>query len=191
MKKVLFYILTAALLSSSSTVWAQSSAPIEYSERVPVDNTNKGSLYRRGLDWAQNHFAYTPTSEFKTDPSTGSIRVIGTSKVKPVNAAGKDQISIVRFEFIFNCTSQGYTYSVGSFRYVPDPKKNPNQTISLDEYLSELAADKNIDKSHNDRRVAAQANALASEIAMNFRSFMNTIPTIEDGSVGLPANSGE
>ncbi|UOQ72806.1 hypothetical protein [Hymenobacter cellulosilyticus] len=57
----------------------------------------------------------------------------------------------------------------------------------LSDYITRLAAEKSNGKTFNDRRVTAQANNIASEAAMSFRSFMNTMPAAEEGGVGVPS----
>jgi hypothetical protein len=188
MKKVLFSLLFAGLVATASPVLAQDGpgASVSYSENVLAEDTGKEVLYKRALDWSQNHFAYGPKTGAKSDPATGMVRVTGTGKVKPVTTAGKEQEQVVRFDFVFRASDKGYEYSVGSFRLVPDPKK-PEETVMLSDYIAQLATEKGNGKTFNDRRVTAQANALASEAAMNFRSYMNTMPSAEESTVGVPA----
>jgi hypothetical protein len=88
------------------------------------------------------------------------------------------------FEFTFRATDQGYTYNVGSFRIYPNPKE-PENSLLLTEYIAEISADKATERTKNDRRVTAQANAIANDVALSFRSFMNTMDAREDGHVGL------
>ncbi|MBX0291456.1 DUF4468 domain-containing protein [Hymenobacter sp. HSC-4F20] len=184
MKKVLLGLLVSGMLALAPGVWAQADAPapIEYSERVPSEGAGKTALYRRALDWTQNKFTYGPKSGLKAEEGAGAVRVTGTGKVKKVDGKGKEQDVTVLFDFVFRANDNGYEYSVGSFRVVPDPKQ-PAQVISFDEYRSELRADKANDRTHNDRRVTAQANSLASEAAMSFRSYMNSTPA--EGQVGV------
>ncbi|MCC3156627.1 DUF4468 domain-containing protein [Hymenobacter sp. 15J16-1T3B] len=162
-------------------------APIEYTERVPADNYGIATLHARAADWVDHHFAYGPKTNFVSDAAAGTVSVLGTIKLKPVDSKGQPLERTARFEFNFKATEQGYTYSVSNFKVIPDAQQ-PGQLVNFDAYLSLLRAEKNNDKNKNDRRVRAQANALASEIAMSFRSYMNQIPTAEDGSVGLPAS---
>ncbi|RAK68224.1 DUF4468 domain-containing protein [Hymenobacter edaphi] len=162
-------------------------APVEYTERVPAENYGQPTLHARANDWADHHFAYGPKTNFVSDAATGTVSVQGTIKLKPVDNKGQNLERTARFDFNFKATDQGYTYSVSNFRVIPDAQQ-PGQLVSLDAYLSLLRAEKNNDKTKNDRRVRAQANAVASDIAMSFRSYMNQIPTAEDGSVGLPAS---
>ncbi|GGG27509.1 DUF4468 domain-containing protein [Hymenobacter glacieicola] len=184
MKKVLLGLLVSGMLALAPEVKAQADAPapIEYSERVPADGAGKTALYRRALDWTQNKFAYGPKSGMKADEGTGTVRVTGTSKVKRVDNKGKDQEVTVLFDFVFRANDNGYEYTVGSFRVVPDPKQ-PSQIITFDEYRTELRADKNNEKTHNERRLTAQTSSLASEAAMSFRSYMNSTPA--EGHVGV------
>jgi hypothetical protein len=190
MKKVLLGLTFAGLLLLTPAVRAQNAATIEYSEKVAADDQDKEVLYRRALDWTENHFAYGPKADLKFDPATGTVRVAGTGKVKPVTPAGKEIEQVVRFEFVFHATDSGYDYTVGTFSQVPDPKK-PGERVPLTEYLTQLSTEKASARTFNERRVAAQANALASEVAMSFRSYMNSIPAGAEGTVGLPATDKE
>ncbi|MBB4599744.1 hypothetical protein HNQ93_000776 [Hymenobacter luteus] len=184
MKKVLLGWLLIGMLALAPEAWAQSDAPtsIEYSERVPAEGAGKMALYRRALDWSQNKFAYKPASGLKTEEGAGAVRITGTSKLKRVDTKGKDQEVAVLFDFVFRANDNGYEYSVNSFRVMPDPKQ-PTQIISFDEYRSELRAEKSNDRTHNDRRLTAQAVSLASEAAMSFRSYMNSTPA--EGHIGV------
>ena len=184
MKNLLLSLLMCGLLLASFTTRAQSAAPapVEYSERVPAEGAGSTALYRRSLDWTENRFAYGPKSNKKADAATGTVRLTGTGKVKPVDGKGREQEITVLFDFTFRANDNGYEYSVGSFRVIPDPGQ-PSQTMPLDAYLLELRNDKNNERTHNERRVTAQANSLASEAAMAFRSYMNSQPT--DVNVGL------
>lgn len=185
MKKILPLLgMLFALLAFPAA--AQDDAPIEYAERVPADSYGKATLHARAADWADHHFAYGPKTNFQSDAAAGTVSVQGTLKLKPVDNKGQDQERAARFDFTFKATDEGYTYTVNNFRVAPDPAQ-PTQLINLEAYQSLLRAEKNNDKTKNDRRVRAQANALASDIAMSFRSYMNQIPAAEDGSVGLPA----
>ncbi|SHJ66636.1 protein of unknown function [Hymenobacter daecheongensis DSM 21074] len=187
MKKVLLGFVFAALLLTAPTAQAQDAARIEYSEQVPADELGRDALYRRALDWAENHFGYGPKTDLKFVPDAGVVRVTGTGKVKPVSPSGKEQPQVVRFDFAFKATDTGYSYSIDSFRLVPDPNK-PTEQIPLADYLTQLSTEKAAARTFNERRVTAQANSLASEIAMSFRSYMNSIPAGAEGTVGLPAN---
>lgn len=190
MKKVLFGLLLAGLVAGTpAAAQAQDGTTVSYSENVPAEEVGKDVLYQRALDWTQNHFAYGPKTGAKADAATGLVRVTGTGKVKPVATNGKEQEQIIRFEFVFRATDKGYEYSVGSFRLVPTDPKKPEEAIMLSDYIAQLAASKGNSKTFNDRRVTAQANALASEAAMSFRSFMNTMPAAEESVLGMPANN--
>jgi hypothetical protein len=184
MKHLLLGLLLCGMMLFSLSTQAQSDAPapVEYSERVPADGAGRTALYRRALDWTENHFAYGPKSNQKADATAGTLHLTGIGKVKPVDNKGREQDITVLFDFTFRANDNGYEYSVGSFKVIPDPKQ-PTQTKSLDEYLTELHADKNNERTHNERRVTAQATSLASEAAMAFRSFMNSQPA--EGNVGL------
>jgi hypothetical protein len=184
MKNALLSLIFCGLLSFSFVAQAQSDAPapVEYSERVPSEGAGSTALYRRALEWTENHFAYGPKSGQKADATANTLRLTGTSKVKPVDKKGREQVITILFDFTFRATDNGYEYSVGSFRAVTDPEQ-PGQTMPLDAYIMQLRAEKSNDQTHNDRRVTAQANSVASEAAMSFRSFMNSQPA--DGNVGL------
>lgn len=71
---------------------------------------------------------------------------------------------------------------------VPDAQQ-PTVTVALDEYVSQLSQERTNARTHNNRRVTAQASAVASDAASAFRSYMNSQPVVEDGKVGLPANA--
>ena len=176
MKKVLLSILLAGSFALPQAVHAQAPAPVNYTEQVVVEGAGRSSLYARALDWAQHKFTYAPTSALVADPTSSAIRVTGTGTLKPVDDRGKDQSLTVLFTFRFQATDNGYTYYVSSFEVVPDPK-SPTQKVPLEEYQAELRTGRNNAKTHNDRRLGAQANSLASEAAMSFRSFMNSQPT--------------
>ncbi|RSK37275.1 DUF4468 domain-containing protein [Hymenobacter metallilatus] len=184
MKKVLLGLLVSGMLALAPEVWAQSTAPVpvEYSERVPAEGAGRTMLYNRALDWAQNKFSYKPTSNLKTTEAAGLIRITGTGTLKQVDNKGKDQPLTVLFDFVFQASDNGYTYTVGSFQVAPDPKQ-PSQLVAFDEYRALLQAERNNDKTRNDRRITAQANSMASEAAMSFRSYMNSQPA--EGHVGL------
>lgn len=185
MKKILPLLgMLFALLAFPAA--AQDDAPIEYAERVPADSYGKATLQARATDWTTNHFAYGPKTNLRSN-ADGTVSVQGTVKLKPVDNKGQNLERAARFDFTFKATDEGYSYAVNNFRVAPDPAQ-PEQLVNLDAYLALLRAEKNNDKTKNDRRVRAQANSLASDIAMSFRSYMNQIPAAEDGSVGLPAS---
>ncbi|TGE27389.1 DUF4468 domain-containing protein [Hymenobacter metallicola] len=191
MKKVLFGLLLAGLVATAPAALAQSSGTaVSYTENVLAEEAGKDVLYRRALDWMENHFAYGPKTGAKSDAAAGMVRVTGTGKVKPVATNGKEQEQVIRFDFVFRASDKGYEYSVGSFRVIADPKK-PEEAVMLSDYIAQLATEKGNSKTNNDRRVTAQANALASEAAMSFRSYMNTMPAAEESTVGLPASDKE
>lgn len=188
MKKILPLLgMLFALLAFPAA--AQDDAPIEYTERVPADSYGRATLQARAADWADHHFSYGPKTNFRSNPADGSVSVQGTVKLKPVDNKGQNLERAARFDFTFKATDEGYTYAVNNFRVAADPAQ-PEQLINLDAYLALLRSEKNSEKTKNDRRVRAQANSLASDIALSFRSYMNQIPNAEDGSVGLPANNG-
>lgn len=184
MKKILLVLLLAVLPGLLLPIQAQmgSDDPIEYTEQVPMEGAGRDMLYARALDWVQNKFTYNPQSGLDFQPAVGTIRLNGTGTIKPVDNKGKDQPLTILFTFTFQATDNGYTYHVNSFRVVSDPNQ-PSQTVGFSEYRSELRADRNNGKTHNDRRITAQANSLASEAAMSFRSYMNSQPT--EVQVGL------
>lgn len=177
MKQIFHGLLVVGLLTLAPAVYSQSILPstIEYSERVPDTEAEAEVLYRRTLDWSENHFSYAPKATIKTDAAKGEIRVSGTVKVKTASPSGQLQERPVRFEFSFRTLSSGYEYNVGYFRVVPDDKK-PDETVPFEEFVSQLAQERTNDRTHNDRRVTAQASSLASEIAMAYRSYMNSRP---------------
>lgn len=184
MKKVLLGLLLGGMLAGAPSVMAQTSAPapVEYSERVPAEGAGKTALYNRALDWAQNKFSYAPKLGLKSAEASGIVRITGTGTLKQVDSKGKDQPVTVLFDFIFQATDNSYTYTVGSFQVAPDPKQ-PAQLVAFDEYRLQLQAERNNEKTHNDRRLTAQANSMASEAAMSFRSYMNSQPA--EGNVGI------
>ncbi|MBO0356885.1 DUF4468 domain-containing protein [Hymenobacter sp. BT186] len=177
MKHLLRGLLVAGFLAFTPAAYAQDfvAAPIEYSERVPDENAEASVLYQRTLDWTENRFTYKPKEVIRTDATKGEIRVSGTVKVKTASNSGQMQERPVVFEFVFRTLPTGYEYSVGYFRVIPDAK-NPTTTVPFEEFVSQLAKERNNERTHNDRRVTAQATSLASEIAMSFRSYMNSRP---------------
>ncbi|WP_324674926.1 hypothetical protein [Hymenobacter sp. GOD-10R] len=187
MKKVILGFLFGSLLAVAAPVHAQgdSGTTIESTEQVSSDNT-AAALYLRALDWTENKFTKLPKTDFKSNASTREVRVTGTSKVTPVTASGKEQPMVVYFDFVFRITTQGYAYQVGNFKIVTTTGKVV-ETKPLEEYIAQLATDHNDAKTHNARRVTAQANSLASEVSLSFRSYMNNAPLTEEGTVGLPA----
>ncbi|TGE14761.1 DUF4468 domain-containing protein [Hymenobacter elongatus] len=190
MKKVLFILLFAGWASTAAQAQNSAAAAVAYAENVLADGAGKEALYNRAAEWSTSHFAYGPKTGAKTDAATGMVRVTGTGKVKPVTPAGKEQEMLVRFDFVFRASETGYEYSVGSFRLVADPNK-PEESVMLSDYITQLAAERSNTRTFNDRRVTAQATALASEVAMSFRSYMNTLPSAEEGMVGVPGAGKE
>ncbi|WBO83733.1 DUF4468 domain-containing protein [Hymenobacter yonginensis] len=174
MKKLVRMFLLGGLLAASQAVHAQD-GQIGYSERVPDDSSDKAALYKRATEWVENHFTYAPKSITRADAAKGEVRVEGTASVKTATPSGQMKERPVRFEFIFHALPTGYDYSVGGFQLVPDASK-PAETVNFDEFVAQLATERTNDRTHNDRRVTAQATSLASEIAMAFRSFMNSRP---------------
>lgn len=177
MKYILRGLLIAGFLAFTSTAYAQDflATPIEYAERVPDENAEASVLYQRTLDWTENRFAYKPKQVVRTDAAKGEIRVSGTVKVKTATTSGQTKERPVIFEFVFRTLPTGYEYSVGYFRVALD-SKDPSTTVPFEEFVTQLAQERQNDRTHNDRRVTAQATSLASEIAMSFRSYMNSRP---------------
>lgn len=177
MKKALYALLLGGMLLLAPQLHAQtgSDAPIGYSERVPVEAAEQSRLYTRALAWTEHQFAYAPKLNVKTDATAGTVRLTGTGRLKTVDTKGKDQELPVEFMFQFRATETGYEYSVGSFHVRPNAAQ-PDQVVALDEYLALLRAERSNARTHNDRRIAAQATSLASEAALSFRSFMNSQP---------------
>ncbi|KAA9333298.1 DUF4468 domain-containing protein [Hymenobacter busanensis] len=187
MKHFFFALMILAGLLARPAAAQEAATPVEYSERVTTENISQQVLQARVLDWAQSKFTFGPQTGLQSDPVAGTVRLNGTVLLKPLAANGKEQEVTAQFEFIFQSTDQGYTYSVGSFRVMPD-KKTPTVLVPLDEYLTQLRADKAIERTKNDRRITAQANARANDVALSFRSYMNSMPSIEDGNVGIAAS---
>lgn len=177
MKHLFCGLLLVGTLTFTSAAYAQDfvAAPIEYSERVPDENAEASTLYQRTLDWTENRFTYKPKQVIRTDAAKGEIRVSGTVKVKTASPSGQLQERPVLFEFVFRTLPTGYEYSVGYFRVIPNSKE-PDTTLPFEEFVAQLAKERTNDRTHNDRRVTAQATSLASEIAMSYRSYMNSRP---------------
>ncbi|MGY2131129.1 DUF4468 domain-containing protein [Hymenobacter sp. HD11105] len=192
MKKIITTALLVILSFIASVSQAQTPAPIEYSERVTVENSHPTALYQQALSWVEGPFSYTPKADLKAQKEAHQIRLTGTSKIKmaAATASGAEQERPLRFDFIFSVTEQGYTYTVGTFRVVPDPKQ-PAVTVALDEYIQQLSQERTNARTRNDRRVTAQATAVASDVASAFRSYMNSQPVVEDGQIGLPTNDND
>jgi hypothetical protein len=192
MKKIITTVLLGILPLFVAISQAQTPAAVEYSEKVTVEHGNPTGLYQRALSWVEGPFSYTPKADLKAQKETHQIRLTGTSKIKTVaaTASGPEQERALRFDFIFSATEQGYTYTVGTFRVVPDPKQ-PAVTVALDEYIQQLSQERTNARTRNDRRVTAQATAVASDVASAFRSYMNSQPVVEDGEVGLPSNDND
>ncbi|SDY44062.1 DUF4468 domain-containing protein [Hymenobacter psychrophilus] len=190
MNKVLLPFLLASFLTLPIATHAQAPERVDYTEQVVVEGAGHDALYARALDWTQHKFNYTPTTGLVSDPSKSTIRVMGSGTLKPVDDRGKDQNMTVLFTFRFQANDNGYTYHVSSFEVVPDPKL-PTQMVPLDQYQTELQASRNNAKTHNDRRLGAQANSLASEVAMSFRSFMNSQPAEDHVGVGGEQHSAQ
>lgn len=187
MKKTFLMMMTAALLTASSgRVFAQDHEPMQYLETVAAPEPGKAVLFSRAADWIDKRFAFGPKSDAVNDATTGTLRITGTAKMRPVTPAGKIEERAVRFDFTFHCTDEGYDYRVDNFRYITDPAK-PTELVVLEEYLTQLSQLKVTERTHNDRRLRAQAMSLASEVAMAFRSYMNSLPVTDDSMVGLPA----
>lgn len=167
-------------------------APIEYSEKVHVEGSNSVALYQHALSWTQEKFPYNPKSNAQANPETKEISLTGTSKIKmaAAKASGPEQVRILHFNFRFGITEQGYSYNVSTFRVVPD-EKEPTVMVPLEDYIKQLSEERTNARTRNDRRVTAQANAVASDVASAFRSYMNSQPVVKDGEVGLPTDGEE
>lgn len=187
MKHIIRGLLVAGLLALTPAVHAQDFvvAPVEYSERVSEESTEATVLYQHTLEWTETRFVYKPKEVIRTDSDKGEIRVSGTMKVKMASTSGQLQEQPVLFEFIFRTLPAGYEYSVGYFRVVPNAK-HPEETVPFEEFVTKLSMDRTNARTHNDRRVTAQATSLASEVALSFRSYMNSRPAA--GGIGEPAN---
>ncbi|WP_375437633.1 hypothetical protein [uncultured Hymenobacter sp.] len=171
-----FLLVTTLLLTKAAYAQESTPGPIEYSEKVLDEEAEAATLYKRTVDWSENHFTYTPKATLQADAAKGEVRMTGTVKIKTISTSGQIQERPVVFEFSFHTVpTGGYEYNVGFFRVILDTKK-PDETIPVEEYITQLATDKNNARTHNDRRVMAQSNSLASEIAMSFRSYMNSRP---------------
>ncbi len=176
MKKALGALMFGCLLAvAPATTMAQDTAAIEYYEQVTDPEPDRKALYHRALDWTEHHFSYAPKIDLRADSSKGELRVTGSGKVKTVQNSGKLQEQPVRFEFVFHAVPTGYEYRVSSFRLITSAEK-PEEGLDFTEYVMQLAAERTNERTHNDRRVTAQANSLASEVALSFRSYMNSRP---------------
>jgi hypothetical protein len=187
MKKLVTAALLGVLLLFGSAAHSQNTpATVNYSERVIAEEVTSNALYQRALSWAEGQFPYTPKSDLQAKKETLEVRLTGTSKIKTAaaNASGSDQERVLRFDFVFRATQQGYIYSVDNFRIVTDAKE-PAVTVALNSYIQQLSQERTNARTHNDRRVTAQATAVASDVAAAFRSYMNTQPVMKDGEVGL------
>ncbi|UYZ62659.1 DUF4468 domain-containing protein [Hymenobacter weizhouensis] len=184
MKKMLSGLLFISMAILAPRVQAQSdyAAPISYSEQVQVEGAVRTALYNRALSWTATKFTYTPKLNARSDEAAGTVRLTGTSRVKTVDNKGKDHEVPVEFTFQFRVTDTGYEYSVGSFQVHPNAAQ-PEQLMAFDEYITLLQAERTNARTHNDRRVIAQASSLASEAALSFRSHMNSQPA--EGDIGL------
>ncbi|HEX8350884.1 MAG TPA: DUF4468 domain-containing protein, partial [Hymenobacter sp.] len=173
MKKILRGLLFGALLGLSGVAHAQSDSEpvsaIEESEHVLSDDASESLLYLRANDWATNHFTKLPKTSFKSNPSTHEVRITGTGKVTPVSNSGKDQPTILYFDFVFHTTPKGYDYRIANLRVVTNPTQ-PSETMPLEDFITQLGAERTDARTNNKRRVTAQATSLASEVALSFRS---------------------
>ena len=176
MKKVVLSFVIGGILSLGLPAQAQDTAmPVSYTERVADEEPDQTVLFRRASDWVENHFSYSSKKVISTNAVKGELRAEGTVKVKTATTSGQLQELPVRFEFVFHTLASGYDYSVGQLRIASDPKK-PEETVPFEEFVAQLAADRTNARTHNDRRITAQASSLTSEIAMSFRSYMNSRP---------------
>ncbi|MBC6611033.1 DUF4468 domain-containing protein [Hymenobacter sp. BT507] len=183
MKNMFLGFLLGSLLLLSLSSFAQSASPVAYGEQVQATGAGRRALYQHALAWSEKEFAYTPKMDVKADAAVGTLRLRGTGKVKTLDN-NKPVETSVHFEFVFRATDNGYDYNVGAFEVVPNAKQ-PAITLPLDDYVAQLAADRNNSRTNNDRRVRAQASSLASEVALSFRSYMNSHEGESDDTVGL------
>ncbi|UOR05042.1 DUF4468 domain-containing protein [Hymenobacter aerilatus] len=183
MKNSLLGFLLSSLLLLSLSSLAQSTSPIAYGEQVQASGAGRRALYQHALAWSEKGFTYAPKTDVKADAAAGTLQLRGTSKVKTLNN-NKPVETAVRFEFVFRATDNGYDYNIGSFEVVPN-NKQPTVTVQLDDYIAQLAADRDNSRTNNDRRVRAQASSLASEVALSFRSYMNSHEGESDDTIGL------
>lgn len=184
MKKAFLGFLLGCLCSLPLATHAQSTAPVAYGEQVQATGAGHRTLYQHALAWSEKDFAYAPKTDVKADAATGSLRLRGTGRVKTLGTNNKITETAVRFDFVFRATDNGYDYNVGAFEVVPN-EKQPATTLPLDDYITQLAADRNNSRTNNDRRVRAQASSLASEVALSFRSYMNSHEGESDDAIGV------
>jgi len=187
MKKIFIGIVWLGLLGSAPVVYAQTAAnpaPIEYSEQVPAEGADQHLLYQWAVEWSENHFKYTPKLDVQADQKAGTLRLWGSGKVKTATVAEKTSDVPVQFEFLFHLTGSGYEYSVGNFRVILNARQ-PGTTLPLDDYAAKLVTERNNERTKNDRRVRAQANSLANEVALSFRSFMNNKEAQGSNHIGM------
>lgn len=184
MKKAFLSFLLGFLLGLPLTTHAQSTAPVAYGEQVVVTGAGRRALYQHALTWSEKGFTYAPKTDVKADAIAGTLRVRGTGRVKTLGNTNKPVETAVRFEFVFRATDNGYDYMVGSFEVILNDKQ-PGTTVPLDEYITRLAADRTNSRTNNDRRVRAQISSLASEVALSFRSYMNSNEGESDDAIGV------
>lgn len=177
MEKIVYGMLLSGLLALAPILGQaqDGAAAVEYREQVAETDADPKAVYHRALDWTEHHFKYAPKTAFRADPAKGEVRVTGASKVKTVTPSGQAQERAVQFDFTFRAVPTGYEYLVGNFHYAPDPAK-PDETFTFDEYVAQLVAERTNARTRNDRRITAQTSSLASEVALSFRSYMNSRP---------------
>jgi len=184
MKKAFLSFLLGCLFTLPLATHAQSTAPVAYGEQVQATGAGRRSLYQHALAWSEKGFAYVPKTDVKADAASSTLRLRGTGKVKTLGNNNKVVETSVRFEFTFRATDNGYDYNVASFEVVPNDEQ-PDTTVPLDKYIAQLADDRNNSRTNNDRRVRAQTSSLASEVALSFRSYMNSQEGESDDAVGI------
>lgn len=193
MKISITTILVSGLLLIGIAAQAQTTpTAIGYSEQVSLDDSHATTLYQQALSWAESRFSYTPKADLQAKKETQEVRLTGTSKIKmaAATASGSEQERPLLFDFTFRATPQGYTYSVDAFRVVPNPKE-PTVTVPLETFSQQLSLERSNARTHNDRRITAQATAVASDVATTFRSYMNSQPVVKDGEIGLSADDND
>lgn len=168
--------LAALLLTAASALGQTPPAAVGYHGQVLTEGMSRPRLFQRAQDWLDNRFAFGPKTEQQADAAAGTLRVTGTSKLTlaPPSAGGKEQSRVVRFTFQFHLTEQGYEYDISNFYVFPDPR-TPAVTVPLDDFIMQQSKDWTGSQSVNGRRVRAQATSIASEVATQFRSYMNGV----------------
>ena len=153
-----------------------------YRWKVPA----AAALYTRALDWAQNKFTYTPKSGLNAHRRRRHHPRDGHRHREAGGRSGQGRAPHGAIHLLL----PGHRQRLHLSRQlvpgnIPTPKYPPSRGASTSTAL-QLRAERNNDKTHNDRRITAQANSLASEAAMSFRSYMNSQPA--EGNIGLVEN---